>query len=168
MVKRFVHRHEPKESHVRWIKAGVGSLLGIGFIAWLTHVTQEPLLMAPFGATAVLIYSVPGSPLSQPANVIGGHLLASALSLSLYSVLPHDWWVVGLVVGTVVAVMALLRLTHPPAGADPIVIFLSQPGIDFLFIPVVLGSVTLVLIALLVHKIPPRTIRYPLPHPAQD
>lgn len=167
MVKRFLHRHEPKDSHARWLKAGIGSLLGIGFIAWLSHTTQEPLLMAPFGATAVLLFSVPGSPLSQPANVVGGHLLAAALSLGLFSALPHEWWAVGVVVGVVVAVMAMFRLTHPPAGANPIVIFLSQPGFEFLFIPVVVGSATLVAIALLVHQIPPRTVAYPLPHPEQ-
>jgi len=75
--------------------------------------------------------------------------------------MPPEWWAVSLAVGVVIAVMAMLRVTHPPAGADPVVIFLSDPGWSFLFVPILPGCLVLVGIATLVHMIPPRTI-YPL------
>lgn len=144
------------------VKAGIGGALGIGFVSWLGVVSGIPLLIAPFGATAVLVFAVPDSPLAQPANVIGGHMLATIVSMGLYAVLPHTWWAIGLAVGGVIFLKAALRLTHPPAGADPIVVFLSDPGLDFLYLIVPTGAIVLVAIAVAIHRFPPRGV-YPLP-----
>ncbi len=138
-------------------------MLGIGFVSWLGVVSGIPLLIAPFGATAVLVFAVPDSPLAQPANVIGGHMVASIVSIGLYAIFPHTWWAIGLAVGIVIFLKAALRLTHPPAGADPIVVFLSDPGLSFLYLIVPSGAVILVAIAVIVHRLPPRGV-YPLPH----
>jgi CBS-domain-containing membrane protein len=143
------------------VKAGLGGLLAIGAIAWLSHIIGNPLLMAPFGATCVLLFSVPNSPLSQPANVIGGHLVSTAIGLMLRMLLPVDWWSLGLAVGLAIAVMAALRVTHPPAGADPLVVFFDNPGWVYLGLPVVLGSLALIVIAWLFHRLPPRVV-YPI------
>jgi CBS-domain-containing membrane protein len=107
--------------------------------------------MAPFGASCVLLFSVANSPLSQPINVVGGHVLSTTLALALRVVLPNEWWAVALAVGLAVALMAALRVTHPPAGADPLVIFAADPGFGYLISPVLLGSLSLVLIAKLFH-----------------
>jgi CBS-domain-containing membrane protein len=110
--------------------------------------------MAPFGATCVLLFSVPNSPLSQPANVMGGHILSTAVGLAAYTVLPVDWWSLALAVGIAISVMAALRVTHPPAGADPLVVMLSGPGWEYLLFPVAVGSLSLVIIANLFHHLP--------------
>ncbi len=136
-------------------------MLGMGFVGWLGSVTTEPFLIAPFGASCVLLFGVPQSPLSQPANVIGGHMLATAVTLGLRSFLPPDWWAVALAVGLVIGLMVAFRLTHPPAGATPVVIMLSDPGPMFLLEPMLFGTVALVAIAYVVHRLPPRT-SYPL------
>jgi CBS-domain-containing membrane protein len=161
MVKRFVHRHLPKNSVVRWIESGVGAALAMGIIGWIGNVSHEPLLIAPFGASCVLLFAAPSSPLAQPVNVIGGHVVASALGLLMRLYLPGEWWAIALAVGVVITVMAALRITHPPAGADPVVIFLSDPGWSFLVVPIMTGTLVLVGIATLVHMVPPRTT-YPL------
>ena len=96
--------------------------------------------MAPFGATCVLLFSVPNSPLSQPANVIGGHLVSTAIGLLLHAMLPVEWWSLGLAVGLAIAAMAVLRVTHPPAGADPLVVFFDSPGWAYPGLPVAFGS----------------------------
>ena len=155
-------RQQPGQSLVVVLKAGLGGLLAIGTVAWLSHVTGNPLLMAPFGATCVLLFSVPNSPLSQPANVIGGHLVSTAIGLLLHTVLPVEWWSLGLAVGLAIAVMAALRVTHPPAGADPLVVFFDNPGWEYLGLPVAFGSLMLIVIAWLFHRLPPR-VAYPIP-----
>jgi len=161
MPRRFFHRHQPAQDAWSWLKIGIGGALGIGIVAFLGDVSDSALLIAPFGATAVLLFGVPDSPMAQPANVIGGHFLASLLALALKSVLPPEWWAIALTVGVAMFAMALMRLTHPPAGADPIVIFLSDPTWMFLWTPILAGSVLLVALATLVHRLPPRT-EYPI------
>ncbi len=162
MPRRFIHRHLPQMTVQAWMKVGVGGALGIGIVGLLSELSGAPLLIAPFGATAVLLFSVPSSALAQPMNVIGGHVVVSLLAIALRSVLPPEWWAIGLAVGLALLVMAMLRITHPPAGANPIIIFLTDPGIEFLFVPILAGSVLLVAVAYVVHHLPPRAV-YPLP-----
>ncbi|MGC2857138.1 HPP family protein [Novispirillum sp. DQ9] len=163
MPRRFLHRHQPKSPAALWVKAGFGSALAIAAVGLLGDLTAMPLLLAPFGASSVLLFALPDSPLSQPAHVIGGHALAAVLSLALAAVLPHTWWAAALAVGVVIAATSALRVTHPPAGADPLVVFLGAPAADLFLGSVLLGSVTLVALAMLVHRLPPRTNSYPLP-----
>lgn len=148
----FMTRHQPSQPIRSVILGGIGGLLAIAATGALTIYGPTPLLMAPFGASCVLLFSVPASPLSQPANVIGGHVIASSIGLALRSMLPDVWWAVALAVGLAIALMAALRLTHPPAGADPLVIFAADPTLDYLFFPVLLGSCVLVIVATLFHR----------------
>lgn len=163
MPRRLWHRHQPPAPATIWLKAGVGGMLGIGGLALLSDGLSMPLLLAPFGASCVLVFGVPQSPLSQPANVIGGHLLAMVLSLLLHALLPEAWWAPALAVGLVMAATAAARVTHPPAGADPLVVFLSSPAPEVFALAVTCGSLLLVLTGWLVHRLPPTRTPYPLP-----
>lgn len=162
ILRRFLRRKQPAESHLKAIKAGVGGAIAIATLFLLGYISGNPLLMAPFGATCVLLFSLPKSPLSQPINVIAGHVISVVIGLTLNYFLPLDWWRIGLAVGLAIAVMASLRVTHPPACADPIVVFFTNPGWEYVIVPVALGSIVLVITAWLFHKIPPET-DYPLP-----
>ncbi len=72
----------------------MGSFLGIATLAYLSVHTQYPLIAAPFGATAVLAFAVPDSPLAQPRNLIGGNLIGAIVCITLVgSVL--DMWIYG-------------------------------------------------------------------------
>jgi len=155
MTKDLLQRQQAGQSIGVNIKAGLGGVLSITIITWLSVVTDSLLLMAPFGATCVLLFSLPGSPLSQPVNVIGGHFISTAIGILLFQLLPLEWWSPALAVGLAITMMAVLRVTHPPAGADPLVIFIGGFGWDYLLFPVVLGSVLLTLFAWLFHKLPP-------------
>ena len=108
--------------------------------------------MAPFGASCVLLFSVAGSPLSQPANVIGGHIVSAVVGMVMMWLLPETWWAVALAVGAAITAMALLRVTHPPAGANPLVIFAATPGPLFVLFPVLLGAIILVGVATAYHR----------------
>jgi CBS-domain-containing membrane protein len=162
MPRRFVHRHQDPLHPRSWIKAALGGLIGVGVVAMLGEWSGLPLLVAPLGASAVLLFGLPDNPLSQPANLVGGHLIATTLALLLDAWLPDSFWAIALAVGLVIGVLGLTRLTHPPAGADPIVVMMAHPGWDFLLTPVLAGTVLLVLLALAIHRLPPRVV-YPLP-----
>ncbi|UWQ30020.1 HPP family protein [Leisingera sp. M523] len=161
-MDRYFKRALPHPSPRAVITAGLGAFLAIAALSLLTTHANLLLLIAPFGASCVLLFSVPASPLSQPANVIGGHLLATAISLGLNAVLPEAWWALALAVGLSIAVMAALRLTHPPAGANPLVVFATDPGLSFLLFPVLTGAVALVVIAAVFHRLAGH--EYPLKH----
>lgn len=162
VMRSMLSRKQPVESYSRAIKAGIGGALAIATLGFLGYLSDSALLMAPFGATCVLLFSLPKSPLSQPINVIGGHIVSVVIGLSLSLFLPVEWWSLGLAVGLSIAAMAALRVTHPPAGADPLVVFLSSPGWEYIIFPVALGSIALVITAWAFHKLPPKTT-YPLP-----
>ena len=160
-MKNLLHRQQAKQSLKFNIKSGIGGVVSIAVIAWLSVLTDSLLLMAPFGASCVLLFSVPNSPLSQPINVIGGHLVSTTIGILLFQFLPSEWWSLGLAVGLSITAMAALRITHPPAGADPLVVFFGAFGWEYLLFPVVTGSILLTLLAWVFHKLPPDS-EYPV------
>jgi CBS-domain-containing membrane protein len=151
-MRSFFTRHLPQQPMRHALVAGLGGLIAIGVIGAFTAYLHTPLIMAPFGASCVLLFSVPASPLSQPANVVGGHVVATLVGLVLRLMLPNEWWAAALAVGLAIALMAALRVTHPPAGADPLVVFATDPGFSFLLLPVLSGAIVLASVAALFHK----------------
>ncbi|MEM9602868.1 MAG: HPP family protein [Pseudomonadota bacterium] len=133
--------------------AGVGSFLAIGALITLDGLLSIALLIAPFGASCVLIFALPSAPLAQPANVVFGHAVSAGAGLLVIAALPDFAWSPALGVGLAVAAMVLLRVTHPPAGANPIVVSLLDPGWLFVLVPVLLGAVALVLIGVAFHRV---------------
>lgn len=136
--------------------AFVGGSVGIGLLALLTQYYDAQLLMAPFGASCVLLFAAPDTPLAQPRNVIGGHCVATAVGLIAVHFMPTSSPLeMGVVVGLAIALMQLTRTVHPPAGADPLVVMALGPTVpwSFLITPALAGSVILVLIALLMNNI---------------
>lgn len=134
------------------VLAGIGGFSGIALLGLLWGATTIPLLIAPFGATCVLLFAAPSSPMAQPANVIGGHLVTTSIAVFLADILPNGaWYAVPFAVGLAIAAMALLRLTHPPAGANPIVASTGEIETAFLVVPVMLGAVLLVIVATVFH-----------------
>jgi CBS-domain-containing membrane protein len=119
-----------------------------------------PLLLAPFGATCVLIFALPDSPLAQPRAVIGGHLLSSLVGLVALHVFGGGLLAPALAVGAAIALMQLTRTVHAPAGGDPLVVLLGGAPWSFLLAPVLAGSLLLVGCALLANNLTPGR-RYP-------
>lgn len=157
----FLYRHQPKATLRTAVLAGVGAMIGMGTLAFVTTFSSWALLMAPFGASCVLLFSVPESPLSQPMNVVAGHVLATLVALATQAILPHSWWAVAVAVGLSIGLMVVLRITHPPAGATPVVVFITQAGPSFVFVPVLAGAVLLVAIAYAYHRL--SGTKYPRP-----
>lgn len=126
--------------------AGLGAAIAILI---LSLVSSSPLdlmaLMAPFGATAVLVFGLPNSPLAQPKNVIFGHLITAFIGLLCLQLLGVTPLSLALATGLAVAGMMVTDTTHPPAGANPLLIMLTHQQWLFLLTPVLLGAIILVL-----------------------
>lgn len=141
----------PSPGFILW--SALGAMLAIALTGWLTRASGYPWQMAPFGASCVLAFGLPDSPLAQPRSVVGGHLVASLVGLLVLRVLGNSWWAAGIAVGLALALMQITRTVHAPAGADPLVAFASQAGAAFLLMPVLAGSLAIVLVALLVNNL---------------
>ncbi|UUM31973.1 HPP family protein [Vibrio japonicus] len=129
------------------VVAGVGATIAIGLLSFLEFSLSEvALLMAPFGATAVLVFGVPDSPLAQPKNVIFGHMITAIIGVAFAQYVGVTPLTLALATGLGVSLMLLTKTTHPPAGANPMLIMLAGQGWSFIFTPVLIGAVLIVLV----------------------
>lgn len=132
----------------------LGGIITIFILGFLTNMTSNPWLIASFGASCVLAFSLWNSPLSQPRNIIGGHFISTLIGLIIYHLFGNEEWSIALGVGLAISLMMLTKTTHPPAGADPIIVILGTHHTwEYLFTPVLTGSVVIVLVALLVNNL---------------
>jgi CBS-domain-containing membrane protein len=107
--------------------AGIGATIAIGFLAFAeTLHAGAILLMAPFGASAVIIFGLPKSPLAQPKNVILGHVITAFIGLFFVEFIGVTALNLAIATGLGVTVMLLTKTTHPPAGANPILIMMTE------------------------------------------
>lgn len=139
--------------------AALGGVIAIGVVAGLTQAIDELLVLGSFGATCVLVFGFPDVPFSQPRNVVGGHLLSTLCGL-VFLEISHSWWSVALAAGAAIAVMMITRTVHPPAGSNPVIVYLLAPGWSFLWFPTLFGAVLVVAVAL-VYNNATREGRYP-------
>lgn len=142
---------KPHHRHVFW--SWIGSFLAITATSYLAVKTNSPLLMAPFGATSVLIFGVPDSPLAQPRNVIGGNLLAAIVSLIILHFLGSSPLAMGMAVSSAIAIMQFTGTVHPPSGAVALVVMMTKPDWQFLLTPAFEGSMILVLSAVIFNNL---------------
>ena len=133
--------------------AAVGGGACIYLLASVQGLSSLKLVIPPFGASCVLVFLLPDSPLAQPRNVIGGHLISTLMglvALSLFGAGP-----LGQSVGVAAAIlaMAITRTVHPPAGADPLVVFAAAAGWSFLVTPVLVGAIAIVALGTVYHRV---------------
>ncbi|MYL96351.1 HPP family protein [Novosphingobium sp. FGD1] len=124
--------------HLGWARGAIGAGLGIalaGGITWLMlrvpaggSMQALPFLVAPLGASAVLVFCVPASPLAQPWPVIGGDLLSAMIGIAAGHLIGDPWMAGSVAVGAAIAVMSLARCLHPPGGACALLCALGASG----------------------------------------
>jgi CBS-domain-containing membrane protein len=132
--------------------AGVGGFLAITALSLLGSILGVILLLGSFGASCVLVFGYPEAPFAQPANVIGGHVICTLIGLALLHFCGAHAGSLGLAVGASIAAMMATGTVHPPAGSNPVIVFLAQPGWNFILFPVLTGVLVLVLIAFLYNN----------------
>lgn len=140
--------------------AWLGGFLAIAAVAALTDFLSVALVLGSFGASCVLVFGYPDVPFSQPRNVVAGHVISSLVGLVFLVAFGPHWWAVALAVGTAIALMMLTRTVHPPAGSNPVIIFLTQPSWGFLLFPTLVGALVLVAVALIYNNAT-RDAKYP-------
>ncbi|MBF0399220.1 MAG: HPP family protein [Magnetococcales bacterium] len=149
----------------------LGAVLGIGLVAFLDARFFAPadwsLLIGSFGASAVLIYGAPNSPLAQPRNLIGGHLVSAVVGVMLFQWTGNiPWLAAALAVSLAIACMHLTRTLHPPGGATALIAVIGSErlhhlGYSYVLAPVGLGALCLLLVAVLINNLAPGR-RYPV------
>jgi len=148
----------------------VGAFLGIAAVASLNYKILENsdlvLIIGSFGASAVLIYGAIKSPLAQPRNLLGGHIFSAVIGVACYQLLgSHMWLAASVAVATAIAIMHVTKTLHPPGGATALIAVIGSAKIHnlgylYVLMPVGLGALIMLLVALLVNNIP-RSRRYP-------
>lgn len=145
------------KNHLPAVVAGVGATIAIFLLAIVDSLQSEfVLLMAPFGASAVLVFGIPNSPLAQPKNVILGHLLTAFIGVVFVILFPVEPWSLALATGLAVSAMLMTKTTHPPAGANPLLIMMAGQGWEFLIFPVFIGAIAIVIVGQLMKKVVPK------------
>ena len=144
-------------------RASLGVFLGIGATAIISTlavggVETAPLLIAPMGASAVLLFALPASPLAQPWSVIGGHLVAALVGVTTFHLVSTPLLAAPLAVAAALGLMTVLRCVHPPSGAIALIAVLGGPkitemGYGFVLVPVLLNSVLLTATALIFNNL---------------
>lgn len=162
-ISKFVIYRETLVDAKEHFWAFIGSFIGIGIIAFLQHNTLSPsdhlFLIGSFGASSVLIYGVIQSPLAQPRNLIGGHLLSAIIGVTISKFLPDLFWLSApLAVSLSIVVMQITKTLHPPGGATALIAVIGSDqikdmGYSYVVSPVLTGSLILLLTALVFNNI---------------
>ena len=140
---------------------GLGAFFGIGLSGLLVALgvdgAHSPLIVAPIGASAVLVFAVPSSPLAQPWSVVGGNVISCLVALAAIRIVPDPFLVTAVAVGAAIVVMSIMRCLHPPGGAVALLTALAaHHKIPFdvmsAFLPIGADSLLLVMVGLIFHR----------------
>jgi len=149
----------PIDRIVACIGAAICLALTVFICAQLPLAASDlPLIVAPMGASAVLIFAVPASPLAQPWPVIGGNTLSALVGVAVFQYVPDPMLAAGLSVGLAILTMSACRCLHPPGGAAALTAVIGSQGIHaagyaFAFAPVAINSIALVSLAMFFHRV---------------
>lgn len=143
--------------------ACVGALIAIaltGLVSgWIVGEGPHiPLIVAPMGATAVLLFAVPASPLAQPWPIIGGNTISALVGVTAAYFIPNPVLAIGVGVSLAIGLMSFARCLHPPGGAAALTALIggqavTESGFLFPFVPVCLNSIILVGLGVAFHRI---------------
>ena len=139
-----------------------GAFIGMGLIALiqskLLNHTENVLLIGSFGASSVLVYGLIHSPLAQPRNLIGGHLVSALIGVTVHKVVPDVLWIAApLAVALSIVLMQVTKTLHPPGGATALIAVMGSENIGrlgyfYVVSPVLSGSMILLIVALIVNN----------------
>ena len=134
--------------------AGIFSIITIGVLTVLSYKTSYGIfLIASFGSTMVLLYGYPESPFAQPKNIILGHFLTALIGIIFLNFVSLPIFLnIPLAVGFGVMFMILFKVTHPPAGGNPIIVIIGSVSFDYLLTPVLIGSIIVVMFGIIINK----------------
>jgi len=142
-----------KEFLISIMGAFIGTLIASFFSNMILQAEAMPLILASTGASAVLIFSLPFSPVSRPWNLVGGHLVSAFAGVSCFLLVPNDILASSISIPSAMMLMHIFRCMHPPGGATAITAVVGGAnvhalGYSFLVIPVFVNAIILLSIAM--------------------
>ncbi|HEU4497149.1 MAG TPA: HPP family protein [Flavobacterium sp.] len=156
--------------------AFAGSFVGLGIIAFMQYKTfsksEMVFLIGSFGASCVLVYGVIQSPLAQPRNLIGGHVISATVGVAVQKLLPDVLWIAApLAVSLSIVFMQITKTLHPPGGATALIAATASPqlrdlGYFYVVSPVLSGALVLLATALVFNNLTSKR-SYPAPYARQ-
>ena len=144
-----------KKEFTQSLLAGLFSAITIGALTLLTYKTELGVfLIASFGSSMVLLYGYPENQFAQPKNIFFGHLLTSIVGIVFlfFTAIP-TFIVIPLAVGLGVSLMVLFKVSHPPAGGNPIIIIIGSVSIDYLINPIIIGSIIIIVFGIVLNRL---------------
>lgn len=152
----------------------LGGFFGIGIIGFISSryftLNDNIFLIGSFGASAVLVYGATNSPLAQPRNLVGGHIISALVGVTIHKLIPGEIWLSSaLAVSTAIVCMQITKTVHPPGGATALIANIGSEKIKslgYLYVlsPVFSGVMILLIIALIFNNIP-KNRQYPYKRP---
>ena len=160
LVKRlikFLELGNDLESMRKAILTGVSASV-ILYVLWtISVISGYEIIIGSFGASIFLVLVAPKVEFSQPKNLMGGHLITALVGLTTFYFLGPEFWALTISLGLSVTAMQVLRVSHPPAASNPLIIYASAPDWTYFLIPTLVGALILGGSAHILHK----TILYP-------
>lgn len=162
-ISRYIIYKETLIDYKEKFWSFLGAFIGIGLIAFFQSfilTKQESIfLIGSFGATCVLIYGAIQSPMAQPRNLIGGHLISAFVGVTVYKFLPDIIWLTApLAVSVSIVLMQYTKTLHPPGGATALIATMGTEkikalGYVYVFSPVLTGVIVLFIVAVIFNNI---------------
>ncbi|WP_027385563.1 HPP family protein [Chryseobacterium gregarium] len=162
-VSKYVIYRETLVDYKEHFWSFLGAFFGIGMIAFIqSHTlsaTENIFLIGSFGASSVLIYGAIQSPLAQPRNLVGGHVISALVGVTVYKIVPDIIWLSApLAVAFSIVLMQYTRTLHPPGGATALIAVSStgkipELGYWYVWSPVLTGCIILLMVALIFNNI---------------
>ncbi|MAH52232.1 MAG: hypothetical protein CMI69_01420 [Candidatus Pelagibacter sp.] len=144
-----------KEDIKKSCLAAIFSIITIGALTILTYKTEFGVfLITSFGSSMVLLFGYPESAFAQPKNIFFGHLLTSLVGMFFLYLIPLPLYIIiPISVGFGVGLMSLLNVTHPPAGANPIIIIMGSVSIDYIINPIIIGTGIILIFGVVLNRL---------------
>ena len=131
----------------------LSATLGILAICEITTLVGHPLLIGSFGASAVLLFGATDSPLAQPRNLVGGHLVSAVVAVIVVALFGSTPLTMAIGVGLAIFVMNLTHTTHPPGGATALIGVQGAVGPGFILLPVLAGALILLVMSIFTNNV---------------
>lgn len=175
-MKKKIHHHAKRVKYIIYretlldfrehLWTFTGAFLGIGIIGFISSeyltVHDNLFMIGSFGASSVLIYGAIKSPLAQPRNLIGGHVICALVGVTIYKFVPGEIWLTSaLSVALAIVAMQITKTLHPPGGATALIANIGSAkihAIGYLYIlsPVLSGVLILFLVAMVCNNATPQ------------
>jgi len=153
----------PRPPLMEIMRSWIGAFIGIAAVAGINCLlfphSASAMMIGSFGATAVLLFGAMRSPLAQPRNIIGGHILSAIVGVTCAQLLGHQPWLAEAVaVASAIALMHLTRTLHPPGGATALIAVIGSAevhrlGYLYVLAPATVGPLAMLAVALVLNNL---------------